>query len=214
MKKFFLFSALFSAILSVSALSQLESARYLGEQDIIVNQSAQAEQYYAHSVSTTLEYQEARLYRLDDSLVRQEALGIIAKMANLYLPSTYSCRGYFTDTPEWWVCRAAEVSADNGIVSRANTKFRPRDTLTLAESLGLLVKALNIPLSTASTSTVAGNKPDWQKRIILTLREQNIGYVYEINTDNPYGDSSFHSFSWDGYDGRGIGLDFSHRLSR
>mgnify|MGYP001019878195 CR=1 FL=1 len=134
MKKFLLSFVLCSTVFTWAS-SQLESAQYLGEQDIIVNQSAQAEQYYAHSVSTTLEYQEARLYRLDDSLVRQEALGIIAKMANLYLPSSYSCRGYFTDTPEWWVCRAAEVSADNGIVSRANTKFRPRDTLTLAESL-------------------------------------------------------------------------------
>ena len=114
------------------------------------------------------------MYRLSDPLVRQEALGIIAKIANLYLPTSYSCRGYFTDTPEWWVCRAAEVSADNGIVSRANTKFRPRDTLTFAESFGLLVKALNIHLSTKPTSSIDVYIPDWQKRLILTAGEQDI----------------------------------------
>jgi hypothetical protein len=113
------------------------------------------------------------MYRLNDALVRQEALGIIVKMANLYLPPSYSCRKYFTDTPEWWVCRAAEVSADNGIVSRNNTKFRPRDTLTFAESLGLIIKALNISISTSSISKIEGNIPDWQKRIILTIQENN-----------------------------------------
>ncbi len=143
------------------------------------------------------------MYRLSDSLTRQEALGIIVKMANLYLPPSYNCRKYFADTPEWWVCRAAEVSADNGIVSRNNTKFRPRDTLTLAESLGLMIKALNIPLSTSSTSTIAGNLPDWQKRLILTLREQNIGYVQEVRPRTPYGDT-IYNFYWDGYDGRGL----------
>ncbi len=143
------------------------------------------------------------MYRLGDFLTRQEALGIIVKMANLYLPPSYSCRKYFTDTPEWWVCRAAEVSANNGIVSRNNTRFRPRDTLTLAESLGLMIKALNIPLSTSSTSTISGNIPDWQKRIILTLREQNIGYVQEIQPRTPYG-NIIYNFYWDGYDGRGL----------
>lgn len=132
MKKILLFSVFLSAVFSTSALSQLESARYLGEQDIIVNQSAQAQEY---RINTSLDVQETAMYRLSDPLVRQEALGIIVKMANLYLPPSYSCRQYFNDTPEWWVCRAAEVSADNGIVSRANTKFRPRDSLTLAESL-------------------------------------------------------------------------------
>lgn len=171
MKKILLFSVFLSAVFCTSALSQLESARYLGEQDIIVNQSAQAQEY---RINTSLDVQETAMYRLSDPLVRQEALGIIVKMANLYLPSSYSCRGYFNDTPEWWVCRAAEVSADNGIVSRANTKFRPRDTLTFAESFGLLVKALNIELSAKSTSTISGNIPDWQKRLILTSGEQDI----------------------------------------
>lgn len=179
MKKILLFSVFLSAVFSTSALSQLESARYLGEQDIIVNQSVQAQEY---RINTSLDVQETAMYRLSDPLVRQEALGIIVKMANLYLPSLYSCRGYFNDTPEWWVCRAAEVSADNGIVSRANTKFRPRDTLTFAESFGLLVKALNIELSAKSTSTIFGNIPDWQKRLILTAREQDIGYFIQRGT--------------------------------
>jgi hypothetical protein len=68
------------------------------------------------------------------------------------------------------VCRAAELSADSGIVTRANLYFRPRDTLTLAEALGISLKALNIQLSEALRNT----EPDWQKRLILTLQENKI----------------------------------------
>ena len=84
------------------------------------------------------------------------------------------CRDFFRDTGEWWVCRAAELSADADIVTRANLLFRPRDTLTLGEALGILFKAQNISLSTTATSIVPGNLPDWQKRLILTIQEKQI----------------------------------------
>ncbi len=71
------------------------------------------------------------------------------------------------------MCRASEIAADYGLVTRANRHFRPRDTLTLAESLGILFRTLDIPLSQTSTRTLAGNVPDWQKRIILTINEQS-----------------------------------------
>lgn len=71
MKKILLFSVICSTVMSVFSLSPLESARYLGEHDIIVNQSAQAQQY---RLNTSLEIQEASMYRLSDPLVRQEAL--------------------------------------------------------------------------------------------------------------------------------------------
>ncbi len=119
----------------------------------------------------------ASLYRIDDALVRQEALGIALKLRGINLPSTYTCRDYFSDAGiagEWWVCRAAELAADADIVTRANTYFRPRATLTLAEALGVLIKSLNISLSTTSTSTVSGTLPAWQKRLILTIQEKQI----------------------------------------
>jgi len=49
------------------------------------------------------------------------------------------------------------------------------------------VKALNIPLSTTSTSTISGSIPDWQKRIILTINEQSIGYgFYPLSITRSY----------------------------
>ncbi len=72
------------------------------------------------------------------------------------------------------MCRAAELSADYDIVTRANLNFRPHDTLTLAEALGITIKALNINLSTTPTSTISGTLPDWQKRLVLTIQENQI----------------------------------------
>lgn len=40
-----------------------------------------------------------------------------------------------------WICRAVEMAADNGLVSRGNTKFRPQDKITRAESLAILINA-------------------------------------------------------------------------
>ncbi len=117
------------------------------------------------------------MYRLDDALVRQEALGIALKLRGIDMPSSYACRDYFSDAGiagEWWVCRAAELAADADIVTRVNTFFRPRATLTLAEALGIVIKSLNISLSSTSTSTVSGNLPAWQKRLILTIQEKQI----------------------------------------
>lgn len=90
------------------------------------------------------------------------------------LPDSYTCRNYYRDTAEWWVCRAAELSADSDIITRANLHFRPHDRVTLAEGLGITLKSLGIPLSTTSTSTIAGSLPDWQKRLILTIEEHGI----------------------------------------
>lgn len=159
--------------LSVSAQSDngLSDARALAEQGIIVNQSALSP---VSNPSFTTDIQEASMYRLYDTIIRQEVLGIALKIRGVYLPDSYTCRGYYRDTAEWWVCRAAELSADQGIITRANLRFRPHDTLTLAEALGITIKALNIPLSTTPTSTIGGSEPDWQKRLVLTIAENHI----------------------------------------
>ena len=73
--------------------------------------------------------------------------------------------------------------AADAILSRANTLFRPRATLTLAEALGIVIKSLNISLSNTSTSTVSGPLPAWQKRIILTIQEKQIRWISEIVLD-------------------------------
>lgn len=46
--------------------------------------------------------------------------------------------------------------------------------MTLGEALGIVVKALNISLSTTSPDTISGTLPAWQKRLILTIQEKQI----------------------------------------
>ncbi len=59
------------------------------------------------------------LYRLDDSMLRQELIGTALRLSGVDLPKDYSCRGYFTDVTfspssvDAWVCRAFELGADN-----------------------------------------------------------------------------------------------------
>ncbi len=64
------------------------------------------------------------------------------------LPENYICKKYFTDaTQNDWVCRALELAADNGIISRANTHARPTDRITRAEALAILLKTGKVSLS-------------------------------------------------------------------
>ena len=172
MKKFFLSLCICSTSCLLFADSNgLSEARKLAEMGIIVNQSSLAPQY---GETTSTDIQESALYRVDDFITRQEVLGIALKLKDVILPDGYVCRDFFRDTGEWWVCRAAELSSDHGIVTRANLYFRPRSILTLGEALGIVIKAQDIPLSTRSTNIISGSLPDWQKRLILTIQDQNI----------------------------------------
>lgn len=150
MKK--IFFVLLVVLFSVFAYADdgLSDARALAEQGIIVNKSTPS----TYLTSPISDIQEAGMYRLYDTIIRQEALGITLKLAKFTLPDKYNCRNYFTDAREWWVCRVAEVSADNRIVSRENLRFRPQDVVTLAESLGILVMSTNIPRSNISNDTI------------------------------------------------------------
>lgn len=78
------------------------------------------------------------------------------------------------DINESWVCRSAELAADYNIITRANIYFRPKDTLTLGEAMGITMNALKISLSNSSTLSISGRLPAWQKRLILTIKEQQI----------------------------------------
>lgn len=79
------------------------------------------------------------------------------------------------------MCRVVEFAADYSIVTRANSRFRPHDSLTLAESLKILMVALQIPLSDTDPQIISGNLPAWQKHIVITLRERNISFFLYDN---------------------------------
>lgn len=129
MKKVLFLFSLFSVLPLFAQSDGLADAQALAERGIIVNQSTMAPQYSGVTISS--DAQEASMYRLNDSIIRQEVLGMALKLRGVILPDSYSCRNYYQDTAEWWVCRAAELSADNDIVTRANLHFRPHDSLTL-----------------------------------------------------------------------------------
>lgn len=125
MKKILLSSFTLASI-AVFAYTQtdVDNATYLAGKGIITTQSTTAG------------------YRLDDTITRAEVAGIALKLRGTTLPEGYTCKRYFGDTiRNDWICRAVELAADAGLVSRTNTKFRPQDKITRAEALVMLMRA-------------------------------------------------------------------------
>ncbi len=95
-------------------------------------------------------------YRLADSVARKEAVGVAGKVSGV-IPNTpvsaYTCQNKFSDVSEAWVCRAAELAAAAGIVSAANTTFRPNDKLTRYEAMVMALKSNCVNPTDASTGT-------------------------------------------------------------
>ncbi len=52
-----------------------------------------------------------------------------------------------------WVCRAFEIMADKGFVTRANKTTRPRDSVTRAEALAMVVQGGQISLTPGNYTT-------------------------------------------------------------
>ena len=140
------------------------NANFLASQNIIVDQSMNPVQY-----------------RFGDKILRQEIVAIALKMKGVELPSDYTCKKYFSDvTTNDWVCRAVEIAADNGIISKSNSTFRPRDSVTRAEALAMLSSVTCLPrltireygfLESANSllSEQHSNKNDWQKALWETI---------------------------------------------
>jgi hypothetical protein len=87
-------------------------------------------------------------YRLEEQMLRQELIGIALQMSGVTMPDKFRCRGYYTDAAQNdWVCRAAELSADAGLITRNNETFRPMSFITRAEALSILMSATDIQLT-------------------------------------------------------------------
>lgn len=116
-------------------------------------------------------------------MLRQELIGTALRLAGVELPKNYSCRGYFTDanfvssSADAWVCRAFELGADNSFVTRANKTTRPRDKVTRAEALAIIVQAGKVPLAPDNYSTnwlKAQGYADWQTKLLSSLTDCRI----------------------------------------
>jgi hypothetical protein len=79
------------------------------------------------------------------------------KLSGQTLPTDYGCKWYYLDVsninPNNWICRSVEIAADNWIVSRSNSIFRPEDRITRAEALWIIMGASKINSKTASESS-------------------------------------------------------------
>lgn len=120
-------------------------------------------------------------YRLDDTITRAEVAGIALKLRGTTFPEWYICKKYFSDvTSNDWICRAVEMAADAGFVSRTNTTFRPQDKITRAEALSIMIKAgwlsvNNISGYTSGTEgVISDTQIQWQREVF------NIGFSLNI----------------------------------
>ena len=88
------------------------------------------------------EQSDPKNYRLDDYITRAELVGISLKLKGTTLPENYQCKKYFIDvTANDWVCRAVEIAADEGLISRTNITFIPQRYISRSESLAIILKA-------------------------------------------------------------------------
>ncbi len=126
MKKLLLSSFLATSMFALAYTQvDIENANYLSGKSIIKAQSS------------------ATKYRLDDTITRAEVIGIAMKMKWENLPKDYTCKKYFTDVVKNdWICRAVELGAKAGIVSRENARFRPLDPITRVEALAILMNSM------------------------------------------------------------------------
>ncbi len=95
-------------------------------------------------------------------------------MNGAQLPDKFRCRGYFTDAAQNdWVCRAAELAADNGLITRSNTTFRPMSFVTRAESLSILMQAAGIKITSSGTDWVTDIMDQARAMKIISAQESD-----------------------------------------
>ncbi len=136
MKKFLSLFCFGTSLLFAYSTWDVGTADYLAERGVIKD--------FRHNVSG---------YRLDATISRQEVVGIAMKMASQSQPQEYVCQNHFTDVrfppnhTDAWVCASVEWASGRGIVSRENTRFRPKDSITKAEALAILMQAYGINIT-------------------------------------------------------------------
>ncbi len=113
-------------------------------------------------------------YRLNEPMLRQELIGIALQMNGAQLPDKFRCRGYFTDAAQNdWVCRAAELAADNGLITRNNSTFRPMSFVTRAESLSILMQAAGIKITPSGSDWVTDTMDQARAMKIISAQESD-----------------------------------------
>jgi hypothetical protein len=167
------------SLLVVSGFVCLSAFAYTSEDTAIANSLADAniivDQRANHAA-----------YRLDDTITRQEVIGMTLKLKGIALPNNYTCKGYFTDAifskthADAWVCRAVELAADRGLITRDSAKTRPSDKITKAEALALAWKGSGMSIESHDdedgTFYDSSDKPaeKWQENLLQTALESGV----------------------------------------
>lgn len=153
MKKLLLSSLIVTSIVAFAYTQvDVDNANFLAEKNVITKQT------------------DEKLYRLDSTITRAEAVGIALKFKGIELPEGYVCKKYFSDVVNNdWICRAVEIAADMGFVSRSNTTYRPQANITRAESLAMIYQASNLEAKLPA---------DWQAKLEAKLAQEQINLFY------------------------------------
>ena len=94
------------------------------------------------------------------------------------------------DAENNWICRAMELAADVGMITRSNSKARPKDSITRAEALAILMKAGGISTNLTEQQKITiqsfrllfENDISWQQNTIMAGMFHNIIYNITIDT--------------------------------
>lgn len=133
------------AMWTVSAASELESAKKLADQGVIK----------AGSVASD--------FGLTNTITRKEMMKIVMNLSGKNVPD--QCSGSFGDVANDWGCKYIESALSNGFIA-SNAQFRPNDTISKAESMKLVLKAKGIDK--------AYNTADWQADYMQTALDNGI----------------------------------------
>lgn len=174
------------AIAEKERLAKLAEQKALNEQKKLELRNSSDGNYLA-SAGIVNQQSSEEGYRLNSDVLRQEVVGMAAKVGKFTLPEGYTCRNIFSDVtsakPNTWACRAIEIAADNGVVSKLNKTFRPESNITRAEALAILLKAAGIQVNTWSTSSFSDVTVDWQINVINTAL--SYGFIDAGTNFNP-----------------------------
>ena len=132
--------------LAATSYTDVSAANKLANAGIIVDHSAKTADY-----------------RLNDTVLRQEAVKVVAGALGGILENeaTYTCTGAFSDVAKnTWVCRIAELAKNAGLVA-ANPTFRPTAKLSRLEAVIFALRSAELmPAGDHSTDQILGYAVD------------------------------------------------------
>ncbi|MBS9775226.1 hypothetical protein KGV52_00775 [Candidatus Gracilibacteria bacterium] len=131
---------------SAATATQIDAANTLAAKGIVVDKSKNPADY-----------------ELDRNVLRQEIAAVARGIAGI--DKTTTCENLFSDVsatnPNTWACYTVEALRKEGRIA-ANPKFNPEQSITKAESLGMVVNACKKDAYAAYTSSAS----TWQEKVV------------------------------------------------